>query len=429
MPAIGPTNFREYGTDLSEIYLGINDASHIPPTYYAAGSNPTSNLVYGIMQSSGVNTYGQLGRNIATTTTSVLGFGPVVNAGSLIAERDWVMVAASYYHANAIDSLGNLWGWGDGADGGDHGLNNTNTYSVPFMVSSPALSAGVKWVYVDAFEGGGCALDSTGKAWAWGQNNIGQVGAGTANSPSLYSKPTAVSSNLSWSYLSAGGAFILGLSGGGLYSWGQNNSGQLGQGDIVHRSSPLQIGALTTWSNAGGGISHSLGIQSNGTLWSWGYGVYGQLGSNAITSRSSPVQVGSSTAWCTTTGLKLASPDGYWSSAIQNGGSSVPSMGSLFMWGQNQFGYLGVGDINNRSSPTQVGALNNWMYVSGGGTFAVALRADGTFWGWGSGSAGMLGASYTSLYSSPVQIASGNQWKQIRGGYNTTYAISWPMVG
>jgi alpha-tubulin suppressor-like RCC1 family protein len=63
------------------------------------------------------------------------------------------------------------------------------------------------------------------------------------------------------------------------------------------RSSPVQVGALTTWSNIACGSSHTIATKTDGTLWAWGYNSYGQLGLGNTTFRSSPLQVGSLTTW------------------------------------------------------------------------------------------------------------------------------------
>jgi alpha-tubulin suppressor-like RCC1 family protein len=82
-----------------------------------------------------------------------------------------------------------------------------------------------------------------------------------------------------------------------LWAWGDNVFGQLGLNDTDNRSSPVQIGALTTWSQIASGRSFSLAIKTDGTLWSWGRNNYGKLGLNDTASRSTPVQVGALTTW------------------------------------------------------------------------------------------------------------------------------------
>ena len=86
---------------------------------------------------------------------------------------------------------------------------------------------------------------------------------------------------------------------GTFWSWGYNNFGQLGLGDIVHRSSPVQVGSLTNWSSVAqiGGQYQTLSIKTDGTLWSWGYNNLGQLGQGNTTNYSSPKQIGALTTW------------------------------------------------------------------------------------------------------------------------------------
>ena len=79
--------------------------------------------------------------------------------------------------------------------------------------------------------------------------------------------------------------------------WGYNVQGQLGQGDVVYRSSPVQVGALTTWSNIAGGNFHTIATKTDGTLWAWGNDNKGQLGLGDVILRSSPVQVGTIATW------------------------------------------------------------------------------------------------------------------------------------
>ena len=88
---------------------------------------------------------------------------------------------------------------------------------------------------------------------------------------------------------------------GTLWSWGQNNDGQLGLGNTTYYSSPKQVGALTTWLTLGGSANSALAIKTDGTLWSWGRNIFGQLGLGNITNYSSPKQVGALTTW-----LKIA---------------------------------------------------------------------------------------------------------------------------
>jgi alpha-tubulin suppressor-like RCC1 family protein len=132
---------------------------------------------------------------------------------------------------------------------------------------------------------------------------------------------------------------------------GYNGLGQLGLGDTANRSSPVQVGALTTWYQIAVGNQHALATKTDGTLWSWGNGFNGQLGQNAAgpgTYRSSPVQVGLLTTWSKIAGGRAFS-------------LAVKTDGTLWSWGYNIYGNLGFNDTANRSSPVQVGALTTWL--------------------------------------------------------------------
>ena len=86
---------------------------------------------------------------------------------------------------------------------------------------------------------------------------------------------------------------------GALWAWGENSDGQLGDGTTVDKSSPVQVGALTTWAQCSPGYKQSQALKTDGTLWAWGSGANGTLGQGNTTSYSSPVQVGSLTTWVT----------------------------------------------------------------------------------------------------------------------------------
>jgi alpha-tubulin suppressor-like RCC1 family protein len=82
-----------------------------------------------------------------------------------------------------------------------------------------------------------------------------------------------------------------------LWAWGRNNFGQLGLEDVTSRSSPVQVGALTTWNKVQSGDANIIATKTDGTLWGWGSNIQGQLGIGTTTNRSSPVQVGALTTW------------------------------------------------------------------------------------------------------------------------------------
>jgi len=252
--------------------------------------------------------------------------------------------------------------------------------------------------------------------WSWGENRQGQLGLGNTTNRS---SPVQVGALTTWSSVeyNRGGEHTLATkTDGTLWAWGRNNFGQLGLGNTTDRSSPVQVGTLTTWSKVSCGKSITAAIKTDGTLWTWGRNGYGALGINASGDRSSPVQVGTLTTW----------------SKIHATGShmlAIKTDGTLWSWGSNTDGQLGHGNFTYRSSPVQVGRLTTWSKISGaGGQYfmshppyynyingnSAAIKTDGTLWTWGySGNSGVLGRNNTQPASIPTQVGALTTWSKI----------------
>jgi alpha-tubulin suppressor-like RCC1 family protein len=140
--------------------------------------------------------------------------------------------------------------------------------------------------------------------------------------------------------------------------------------------------------------------KTDGTLWAWGSNNNGQLGLGNQTYYSSPKQIGALTSW-----LNI--------SAGRYSLVAIKSDGTLWAWGANDYGQLGLSNKIAYSSPKQVGALTNWS-KSGSGTYHnIALKTDSTLWSWGYNDHGQLGQNNTSNLSSPKQIGSLTNWKSV----------------
>lgn len=228
--------------------------------------------------------------------------------------------------------------------------------------------------------------------YAWGSNSLGQVGDDTII---LRSSPVQIGSDIDWVAVSANNNMNLARkSDGTLWSWGSGNFGCLGHNNVIPQSSPTQIGALTTWAKASNGFFNGGAVKTDGTLWTWGYNLYGQLGQNDVIARSSPVQVGSDTDWSDVEGGRYNC-------------LAIKTDGTLWSWGLNTDVPM-VGDSTsiNRSSPVQIGALTNWLKLSAGaGSYKVAaIKTDGTLWGWGRDIFGEIGLNVTGNKNSPNQV-------------------------
>ena len=141
-------------------------------------------------------------------------------------------------------------------------------------------------------------------------------------------------------------------------------------------------------------------LTSPRTLWAWGNNQYGQLGINTVTSRSSPTQVGGDFNW----------------SKLSTDASSVLAIktdGTLWGWGLNSSGRLGVNDFQPRSSPVQIGTDTNWSMLSAGNQATSAIKTDGTLWTWGNNASGRLGSNSIINRSSPAQVGTDTNWSKV----------------
>jgi alpha-tubulin suppressor-like RCC1 family protein len=244
--------------------------------------------------------------------------------------------------------------------------------------------------------------DTEKTLWAWGRNDYGQSGQEDLISRS---SPVQVGSDTDWSTVISSNYDVASIKiDGSLWTWGGFNTyGQLGQGDTIDRSSPVQVGSDTDWSFVSCGSSNMSALRSDRSLWSWGRNNYAQLGLGNVgdnTNQSSPVQVGSDTDW----DILVCGPAHT---------MSIKTDGSLWGWGKNNKGELGLGDVFHKSNPNQVGSATDWSDVSCGSSFTIAIKTDNTIWSWGEGTNGKLGQGDLTDRSSPTQIGSDTDWQKV----------------
>tara|TARA_R100000306_G_C4358269_1_gene133928 strand:+ start:14 stop:1246 length:1233 start_codon:yes stop_codon:yes gene_type:complete len=193
---------------------------------------------------------------------------------------------------------------------------------------------------------------------------------------------------------------------GTAWIWGAAEYGKLGnETTSPNICSPIQVGSLTDWKQMNGGQYHSMGVKTDGTLWAWGRNNFGQLGLGNTTDYSSPVQVGSLTDW---------------DYVVCSFGttSCLKTDGTVWGFGQGWYGSMGQGNETDYSSPVQLGSYTDWTYIGRTVNAAPDFMGvrGGKLWGCGANSYGGLGTGNTTSYNSPVQIGSLTNWSTVEGG-------------
>ena len=192
-----------------------------------------------------------------------------------------------------------------------------------------------------------------------------------------------------------------------LWNWGRNSYGQIGDNTTTNRSTPVTtLAGGANWKQVSCGYNHTLAVKTDGTLWTWGRNSTGQLGVNNTTNRLTPV-----TTFAGGTNWKQVSCGSRHTTAIKTDGT-------LWTWGTNSSAQLGDNTSTNRSTPvTTFAGGTNWKQVACGQDHTAAIKTDGTLLTWGRNLSGQLGDNTTTDRSTPVTtFAGGTNWKQVAGG-------------
>jgi alpha-tubulin suppressor-like RCC1 family protein len=386
--AFFPFNNSGYSNEISITPPG--DWATVIAGYSYTLAIKTNNTIW----SWGENDCGQLGLGDYTTRRKT--------PTQIQSDTDWLAVRAGFWHTIALKTNRTMWSWGWNGEG-ELGLGDANDRLTPSQIgcTSDWLPQGVSGTNLSTIAVGdmyNIARKTEGTIWSWGYNVEGQLGVGdytNRNTPSL------IGTSSDWSIIAAGGNGYAGhtiaiKTNGTVWSWGYNTYGQLGLGDTISRNTPSQIiiGTDNDWSIVVAGELHTIARQNNGTLWAWGSNGSGQLGLEDSSNRNTPSQIGTNSDW-----------------SIMAGGTNhtlaIKTNGTLWAWGKNDYWQLGLGDVNTRLTPTQIGINSDWIAVTAGKyyrTHSLAIKNNGTLWAWGYNDCGQLGIGNTINRNVPTLI-------------------------
>jgi len=356
--------------------------------------------------------------------------GSVLTAPPAAAATSATTIAAGVSHSCTIQS-GKAYCWGDNTYG-ELGNGTTTSSSVPVPVSTSGVLARVTLTQIVAGNQFTCARGS-GTVYCWGLNSSGQLGDGTTANSAVPVEVTGVAAN----GLTAGYDFACmhdALS-GSAYCWGDNTDGQLGNGTSTSSRSPVAVknssgalnGKIVTAVTAGS--YHACALDSGGNVYCWGDNGSGQLGNASTANSSVPVKLSNSGAISGSTVLSQIEAGGDHTCAVDNAGKA-------YCWGQNNYGELGNNSATDSSVPVSISTGGNGGLTAGtvtqitSGYYHTCALAGGLAYCWGYGAFGQRGDNFSLIATKPTPVAvvtsgvlSGKTLTQITGGASHTCAI------
>ncbi|QDY75619.1 RCC1 domain-containing protein [Streptomyces qinzhouensis] len=328
----------------------------------------------------GANTFGQLGDGTTTdraTPVAVTGL-----AGAVLT------TAAGGGHSLARLSDGSVQCWGNNSNG-QLGDGTTTSSATPVTVGG--LSG------VNAVAGGAnhsLALLGDGTVRAWGANASGQLGDGSTSDSSA-PVTTGGFPDTVIKVACGGGHSLALLNNGDVMAWGDNTSGQLGDGTLNDSSTPVAVQGVANAVDIAGGSGHSLAVLADGDVLAWGANGSGQLGDGTTTNNPHAAAV------VNLTGVTAvaAGSGGNFSLAL------IGDDGSVQAWGDNSSGQLGDGTTTDSTAPVAVQNLASAVSaLSAGSSHSLALLSGRTLQAWGANGSGQLGDGTTTDSTSPVSV-------------------------
>ena len=338
-----------------------------------------------------------------------VGTGDSVNP--IMSEYKYDIVDIDSYRAQtlAIDTAGNIVAWGEGYYPDETGSMSKVSY--PFNIDEKCEIKNA--VSVSRGKNHNLVLDENGDVWCWGSNSNYPMGS-LDGKVKIIKKLPGISDV---KQIKGGTEFSLFIKNDGtLWGVGKNDKGQLGISpeELNNTDIPIQITDKADFKYVTACENSVIAIADDG-VYSWGGNSKGQLGDGTFSDNPSPKK------------LNISLEDGEYIKDVKTGPQhciALTSMGNVYAWGNNGVGQLGIGNKDNKSTAVKVN-LSDVKYVNAGFYQSYAIKSDGTVWGWGSGANHQLGTVSVGTCRVPTQITSlnGLNIEKIVGSDGFTIAV------
>jgi len=281
--------------------------------------------------------------------------------------------------------------------------------------ASAAAAGALSFYQVSGGDGHTCGVTTDSLAYCWGYNESGQLGTGTVGGPescagavgpfACSTRPVAVVGGHRFRAVSAGGHNTCGITGDfRLYCWGAGS--QVGDGTSTDRPRPVAIGGSIRFRGVDVGDFHTCGLsQADNRAYCWGLNPFGELGDGTLESRLSPVAV--------RLGLRFHQLSvGQWHSC------GATTSGPAYCWGRNREGQLGDStNVRQRTRPSRVVGPTDFRQIDAGGDHTCAVTTAHTAWCWGDGRDGEIGNGRAYLSFWPRAVAGGLSFGRVSAGH------------
>lgn len=342
-----------------------------------------------------------------------------INLGIQARQVKVKQVELSPRHQAIVTEDGKLYVWGNNSYG-QVGDGTTTECETPTLVKG-LEDAEIREVQLSDYNS--AAITKGGALYMWGDNSNGQLGIGSKDNRSTVAKRVkglknvkTVSTN---SYRRNNAAITRD---GTLYMWGNNGSGELGDGTTTNAYTPVRpkLEEDVKVKQVALGNQHTVALSEDGQVYTWGRNYGGALGNGTTTDSKTPV--------------KIEIGDGKEIVEVYAGDNSSAALtvdGELYMWGENNSGQLGDGSTTYKSLPNKV-EISSGKKVKEFllcGSSSMALLSDGIVWAWGASNSGRrLGTGETGNLSWPSQVKNLKNIDHIYGGgYRSSY-MTWAAV-
>ncbi len=312
------------------------------------------------------------------------------------------------YHTCLITNRRGVECWGRNSDG-QLGDGSNIPHAAPVAVVG--LESGIVALALGAEHS--CALRQNGTVLCWGSNQYGQLGDGTQEQRATPVEVSGITDGVA--AIVAGDNHTCALmQGGGAKCWGQNSSGQLGDGTTTDTSFPVTVGGLSGAIALAAGLGHSCALLPD-SVRCWGENSSGQLGDGTVEKRLAPTPV---TGLPAGTLVALATGDRH---------SCAVVAGAVYCWGNNGDGQLGNGEEVNQTQPVAVqGISDDVRMVGAGASHSCGLTTDGALYCWGGNEQSQLGDGSTEDRATAAVVSglAANVLALQAGGYHNCVLVT-----